>query len=451
MASLCTHLRLALAVAVLCAPAWAQTPDADRAGEPDPEAPAAAETWETFEAEWAAAVEAWSSSSAEARAQRIPLRDRPPHPVGDFWPRARTAAAAGDHRAVNWMLRNQRLGSPSREVRQVRSQEVMDALEQTSDHAELGVVLERLGTLWSLLDAERLDAWLTRIAKEPLGDETHFLALALRATVVEREDSDLARELRLRAARVRWESPETRDGPIVSRDHLDEIARRAADEFDEARRRFFDEAFIEAEDGTFRMREDGPSDPNALYRPLLRVLADEGSPRARIWMLSNPVMSFGAAGDELLEHARVLLADDTLDRATRRTFVQSLGRAFHQMTPERVALLDSEIEERREELTGRFDETDLRSLWLSLGTALLSGAGDHEAWRDRGRQRLEEVIERWPDSHEAGRARGALVRYLELVVGRPAPDFTGTAASGDSVTLSDLRGQVVVIKFWGFW
>lgn len=33
----------------------------------------------------------------------------------------------------------------------------------------------------------------------------------------------------------------------------------------------------------------------------------------------------------------------------------------------------------------------------------------------------------------------------------PAPDFTLTAFDGQSVTLQDLRGQVVVVNFWASW
>jgi len=38
-----------------------------------------------------------------------------------------------------------------------------------------------------------------------------------------------------------------------------------------------------------------------------------------------------------------------------------------------------------------------------------------------------------------------------LDVGMTAPDFTAHSTSGESVTLSDYRGQVVLLDFWGAW
>jgi peroxiredoxin len=37
------------------------------------------------------------------------------------------------------------------------------------------------------------------------------------------------------------------------------------------------------------------------------------------------------------------------------------------------------------------------------------------------------------------------------VVGAPAPDFTLLALTGEEVTLSDLRGRVVLVNFWATW
>lgn len=39
----------------------------------------------------------------------------------------------------------------------------------------------------------------------------------------------------------------------------------------------------------------------------------------------------------------------------------------------------------------------------------------------------------------------------ELTDGGPAPDFTGTTLDGQSIRLSDFRGQPVVLNFWATW
>jgi cytochrome c biogenesis protein CcmG/thiol:disulfide interchange protein DsbE len=38
-----------------------------------------------------------------------------------------------------------------------------------------------------------------------------------------------------------------------------------------------------------------------------------------------------------------------------------------------------------------------------------------------------------------------------VAIGSPAPDFTLTTFEGDEITLSELRGKVVLINFWASW
>lgn len=38
-----------------------------------------------------------------------------------------------------------------------------------------------------------------------------------------------------------------------------------------------------------------------------------------------------------------------------------------------------------------------------------------------------------------------------LAIGQPAPDITGTDVDGHSLKLSDYRGKVIVLDFWGDW
>jgi thiol-disulfide isomerase/thioredoxin len=39
----------------------------------------------------------------------------------------------------------------------------------------------------------------------------------------------------------------------------------------------------------------------------------------------------------------------------------------------------------------------------------------------------------------------------DALVGQPAPDFTGQDLMGNSVTLSELKGKVVLVNFWATW
>ncbi len=51
----------------------------------------------------------------------------------------------------------------------------------------------------------------------------------------------------------------------------------------------------------------------------------------------------------------------------------------------------------------------------------------------------------------AGLLWAAPAQARQPTPGQPAPDFTLTLVNGKTVTLADLRGQVVVINFWATW
>ena len=49
------------------------------------------------------------------------------------------------------------------------------------------------------------------------------------------------------------------------------------------------------------------------------------------------------------------------------------------------------------------------------------------------------------------KAEGALFEINNLQIGDAVPDIEGVDAEGIAFKLSDYKGQVVVIDFWGFW
>ena len=50
-------------------------------------------------------------------------------------------------------------------------------------------------------------------------------------------------------------------------------------------------------------------------------------------------------------------------------------------------------------------------------------------------------------------ARSAEVELAQgkIQIGKPAPDFSARDVDGVAFKLSDYRGKVVVLDFWGFW
>ena len=60
------------------------------------------------------------------------------------------------------------------------------------------------------------------------------------------------------------------------------------------------------------------------------------------------------------------------------------------------------------------------------------------------------VVEEFAGSKVAGRAKTRL-SVMQIAVGRIAPDFETEDVEGNAFKLSDYRGKVVVLDFWGFW
>lgn len=64
---------------------------------------------------------------------------------------------------------------------------------------------------------------------------------------------------------------------------------------------------------------------------------------------------------------------------------------------------------------------------------------------------LESLGTQFKDTRYAGEAAAYLFELDHLQVGMVAPDFESTDQDGTKFKLSDYRGKVVLLDFWGFW
>lgn len=64
---------------------------------------------------------------------------------------------------------------------------------------------------------------------------------------------------------------------------------------------------------------------------------------------------------------------------------------------------------------------------------------------------FREVVKDYDGTDAAKSAKGYVYELEHLQVGMKAPEIEGKAVDGTLIRLSQFRGQVVVLDFWGFW
>jgi hypothetical protein len=95
--------------------------------------------------------------------------------------------------------------------------------------------------------------------------------------------------------------------------------------------------------------------------------------------------------------------------------------------------------------------------WMDAGELAFLRARDAAACQKEAQELLVRVCDEFADALYirdrtlGAKAEGDLFEIQNLGIGKVAPDISGTDQSGDAFKLSDYRGKVVVLDFWGFW
>ncbi len=91
---------------------------------------------------------------------------------------------------------------------------------------------------------------------------------------------------------------------------------------------------------------------------------------------------------------------------------------------------------------------------FSRGYVLVNAGGsakDGEADAKKAAEVFRTVVRKYPNTTAASQAEPFIFEAEHLQIGMKAPDFTGEDANGKPVKLSDFKGRVVVVDFWGEW
>ena len=184
--------------------------------------------------------------------------------------------------------------------------------------------------------------------------------------------------------------------------------------------------------------------PIEAYYGRFEALSNAGDADARLWLVLNVEDTARTPGEIkrvkhegfhalVAEHASEPLMEDLVKR---------LGRQDDWLTDEEIcALLERVYEENTsEDIRG---DAAYRLAQRLQARATDEGSAAAETW-----YRL--LVRDFAGEKVARKAQTQLDR-MRIAVGKIAPDFDAEDVDGNAFKLSDYRGKVVVIDFWGFW
>ena len=186
--------------------------------------------------------------------------------------------------------------------------------------------------------------------------------------------------------------------------------------------------------------------PAREFYPRFAALLEGGELQAALWMIENLRQSGRSRAESQKAmgelYVRILTGDLSDFELLERT-AERLVKDRKKLEPEYSTQLLSQAFERAE-----VPETKAL-LGYSLGR--LYGRLGGEENQARSSAWMERMEKEFADTVYGARASEQLFEQRHLSVGVAAPDFTGQSIDGDEIKLSEQRGKIVVVDFFGFW
>src|SRR5689334_6413547 len=202
-----------------------------------------------------------------------------------------------------------------------------------------------------------------------------------------------------------------------------------------------------------------PERPHKRFAPRFAEVGRAGHPRAARWCLDN---IGDAAGDEaarrelILACHKVLLPEvlwaerqegknSALVVCAPNDLLRSINGASGVLGREQARALCDELFEKV-----ALPESKAQAL-ATQATIELAGKQPDASMPAAARELYERLAKDFADTDSGKRATGLLFRIDHLAIGMSVPDVETQDVEGVAFKLSDYRGKVVVLDFWGFW
>jgi hypothetical protein len=185
--------------------------------------------------------------------------------------------------------------------------------------------------------------------------------------------------------------------------------------------------------------------PSVAYWPRVEALAARGSAGARLWMAlqfpnAHPALSAAERDESWGAHVRA-----AVEAGAGTALAREIARSFTALYLDAPGTM---LDEALERFVARTSQRECAADAL-YRASIARRRGTQEPASPRAAEFGKRLAADYADTAAARLARGE--PEIGLAIGKQAPDFTAQDADGVSFKLSDYRGKVVVLDFWGFW
>ncbi len=184
--------------------------------------------------------------------------------------------------------------------------------------------------------------------------------------------------------------------------------------------------------------------PAASYWDRFVALSDKGNGQAKFWLISNIRQSSvkSSKRDETIKPLYEALVAKHVNADWFAGVVEQVSRDKRTLGDEMTLRLYETVIKTTESDENRAAALYEAGVWLKRS--------DDEKLQERGAAYHARVDAEFGETPWGAKVREKLAAE-KVQVGKMAPDFTGKTIDGFEFNLSDYKGKVVVLDFYGFW
>lgn len=167
-------------------------------------------------------------------------------------------------------------------------------------------------------------------------------------------------------------------------------------------------------------------------------------------MMAGSTLTMTASGGSVSSSAPIEGAETIVEKAVDEYMGSPALESLAALLGNGNLVPSAKANELRKKILAKSPHASVRAgVRFSLASPLLREKD--EAKKKEGYAMMELVVKEAPESGWGKRAAGHLFERDRLQIGMAAPDFEAKDQDGNPLKLSDYRGKVVLLDFWGFW